>query len=128
FLNGRGTLAHDDDPVRQLDGFLDVVGYEEDGLALLLPDPDQVRPHLQAREEVERAEGLVHVDDLGVGGEGAGDFDALPHAAGELAGVRGLESLQTHHVDVMAKDLFAARVVATKAEGDVVPDGEPREN
>ena len=37
-----------------------------------------------ADQRVERRERLVHQQDLGVGGEGAGEADALLHAAGEL--------------------------------------------
>ena len=47
--------------------------------------------HLGAGEGVEGAEGLVHEEEVGVGGEGAGEADALALAAGELPGIAGAE-------------------------------------
>src|SRR5215470_11398692 len=52
-LDGRGPAAHDHHAVRQLNGFLDVVGHEEDRLPLFLPDPHQVGPHLEPGEEIQ---------------------------------------------------------------------------
>jgi hypothetical protein len=40
--------------------------------------------HFPAEAEVESAEGFVEEDDFGVGGEGAGEGDALLLTAGEL--------------------------------------------
>ncbi len=47
--------------------------------------------HLGAGDGVEGAEGLVHEQDGGVVGEGAGEADALALAAAELPGVAGAE-------------------------------------
>ena len=87
FLDRGRPAAHDQDAVGQLDRLVDVVGDEEDRLAFGFPDPDEVGPHLEPGDVVEGAERLVHVEDLGVRRQGSGDFDALPHAAGEFAGV-----------------------------------------
>ena len=57
---------------------------KSDRLLVVLPDPEQELLHLGAGLAVERAEGLVHQQDLGIVGERAGDRDALHHAAGEL--------------------------------------------
>lgn len=85
--DGGGPAAHDDDAVGQLHGLLDVVGDEDNGLFLLLPDVDEVGAHFQAGDEVERPERFVHVKDFGLGRQGSGDFDALAHAAGQFVGV-----------------------------------------
>src|SRR5690606_18600224 len=40
------ALSHDVDPVTEKDGLVDVVGYEENGLARTLPDVEEERLHL----------------------------------------------------------------------------------
>ena len=78
---------HDDEMRAEKQGLFDGVGDEEDLLARTVPDVDEQLLHLLARQAVERAERLVHEEDGGVGGERAGDADALAHAAGQF--IRG---------------------------------------
>ena len=52
-----------------------------------LPDAQELEIHLLARERVERAERLVHQDELRIVDERARDRGALLHAAGELVGI-----------------------------------------
>ena len=52
--------------------------------ALRRPDVEQQRLHALARQRVERAERLVHQQEVGFGGERPGQPDALAHAAGKL--------------------------------------------
>src|SRR5262245_18120073 len=122
-------LAHDHDAVGELHGLIDVVGDEENRLPLLLPDPDEVRPQLEAGNIVESPEWLVHVDDLGTGSQGAGDLHSLPHPAGKLARVGPLETDQAHHLDIALDDrlLFRPRQ-PMQTEPDVVLDRQPGEN
>ena len=80
---GPGREQHD--AVGQEHGLGDRVGDEHDGRLRGLGDPLQLEVHLVARHRVERAERLVHEQDLGVVAQGPGDGDALAHAAGELA-------------------------------------------
>ena len=69
----------------QVDGFLDVMGDEQNG-GLLQPVnmPDQVVHHL-AGLRIQRAERLVHQQGGGFRHQGPGNGHALLHAAGELA-------------------------------------------
>ena len=60
------------------------MGDEEDHLRRAPPDVEDQLLRLLARQRVERAERLVHQQRLGVGGERAGDADALLHAARKL--------------------------------------------
>ncbi len=78
------ALAHDRDPVAHLDRLVDVVGDEEDGLAELRLQAQELVLQALAVDRVDRAEGLVHQHHQRVGGERAGDADALLLAAGEL--------------------------------------------
>ena len=54
---------------------------EDDGLAALAPDALQLEVHVLAGQRIERAEGLVHQDELGVVQQGSRDRGALLHAA-----------------------------------------------
>ena len=76
------------------DRLLDVVGDEQHGLALALPDAEQQFLHQRAGLVVERAERLVEQQDLGIVGERARDRGALLHAAGELLGKVIVEAAQ----------------------------------
>src|SRR5262249_486972 len=58
-LDARRARAHDDDAIGQLDGLFDVVRDEHDGFALRLPDAQQLAPHDEAGDGIERAKGLV---------------------------------------------------------------------
>ena len=48
---------------------------------------------------VQRPEGLVHEQHLGVDGQGARDGGALLHAAGQLGGIVVFKARQAHHLD-----------------------------
>ena len=86
---------------------LNAVSDEDDGLAVLRPYPQQFQVHLLAGQRVERAERLVHQDQLGVVDQGAGDRRALLHAAGQLVGVFVLRALEPDHVQQFQPALAA---------------------
>ena len=68
---GRGR--HDHHPIGQQDRLRDAVGDEQDGLAPLLPDAEQLEAHLFPGHRVQRAERLVHQQQAGIGQERAAD-------------------------------------------------------
>ena len=74
-------------PVAHPDRLVDVVGDEDDGLAQPPQDAEELVLQPRAHDRVDRAERLVHQQHRRVGGQRAGDADALPLAAGELARV-----------------------------------------
>lgn len=59
---------------------------EDDGLAQAALEFEELVLHVAADERVQGAEGLVHQQEVGVGGQGPGEADSLLHAAGELVG------------------------------------------
>ncbi len=66
----------------------------------------------------------------GAAGEGAGDADALLHAAGEFLGVGFLEAFEADDVDAAGDAVFGVggvEVEAVEGELDVFEDGEPGE-
>src|SRR4051812_9117762 len=86
-LDAPRPCAHHDDAVGEEDRLVDLVGNEEHRLAGLVPDLEQLLLHELARLRVERGKRLVHQQDLGVGGERAGQVAALLHAARKLVRV-----------------------------------------
>ncbi len=88
--------------------------------------------HLVAEQQpgllVERGERLVHQQDLRLGGERAGDGDALAHAAGELVRIAVLEPVEADQRDELLR-LVEPRGLAhagdLEREGDVLDHGAP---
>ena len=74
--DGKETAA-----VAELEGLVQVVGDEDDGLAHLLLQVDEFVLHVAADEGVKGAEGLVHEQDVRRQRQGAGQAHALLHAA-----------------------------------------------
>ncbi len=74
-------------PVAELDGLVDVVGDEHDGLVQLGLEPQELLLQARTDDRVDRAERLVHQQHGRVGGERAGHADALLLPAGELEGI-----------------------------------------
>lgn len=67
------------------ESFANVVSDEDDGLIEAASEGAEFALKFRARDGIERAEGLVHEQDGRIGGEGAGDADALALAAGKFA-------------------------------------------
>ena len=78
------ALLEDRDPVAHLDRLVDVVGDEDDRLAQLGLEAQELVLQPLAVDRVDRAERLVHQHQRRVGRERAGDADALALAAGQL--------------------------------------------
>src|SRR3546814_195415 len=106
------------------------MGYEDDGLAFAVPDPQQLRLQQVAGLNVECAVGFVHQQRVGLDRQGPRDSHALLHAAAELVWVGMFEARQADQVDVVARPLppFGfGHACHFKAELDVAESGAPRE-
>ena len=97
---GRARDHHD--TVGQEHRLFDAVGDEQHGLAVTLPDRQQIVLQARARMGVERAEWFVHQQDARLVGERARDRDPLLHAAGELLGIEVLVAGEMHHGEELA--------------------------
>jgi len=87
---------------------------------------------LGAGDGIERAEGLVHKENRRVGGESAGDADALPLAAREFAGVAAgefarLEADKLKHFVDAGGGAGGIPFFQSGNEGDVFRNGKMRE-
>ena len=101
-LLGRADLldppvAHHRDPVPQAHGLVEVVRDEQDRLSELALQVNELVLHLAADERIERGEGLVHEQDVGLGGQGPRQTHSLTHPAGELAGLVVPPALEPDH-------------------------------
>ena len=137
-LRGRGAAsgysatmppaAHHHDAVGEHERLGDAVRDEEHRLAARRPDAQQLVLHLDAGDLVERAERLVHQQDLRILRERARDRDALLHAAGELGripvAVAG-EPDERQELGRLAPARGGVEAAAARAELDVADRGEP---
>ncbi|KNA06328.1 hypothetical protein SOVF_182090 [Spinacia oleracea] len=82
------------------------MGDKADGLAGRIPEFQQLFVEMIADDFVERAEGFVHQQQVGIEGERAGDGGTLLHAAGKLPGVFLAETFEVDEVH-RAVDAFA---------------------
>jgi hypothetical protein len=137
-LLGRADLldagvVHDNDLVGELEGLLLVVGDKDGGEVDVFLEIEEPAAEFLADFGVEGAKRFVEEEDFGLGGEGAGEGDALALAAGELVGEAVAEAGEADHfeefVDAVGDFLFGRAVFAAdfEAEGDVFKDVEVTE-
>src|SRR3546814_263106 len=106
------------------------MGYEDDGLAFAVPDPQQLRLQQVAGLNVECAVGFVHQQRVGLNRQGPRNADALLHAAAELVWVGMFEARQADQVYVVARPLPSfslGHACHLKAELDIAESGAPWE-
>ena len=130
-LDAAGPPRQDDDAVGERDGLGEVVGHEDDGLPPAGPELQELGLEAELGVGVERAERLVHQEDLGLDHERADQRHALAHAArqGRREGV--LEPLEPHQPDGLPDPplaLGAGDAPVDEAELDVLGDGAPGED
>ena len=119
------------DLVAELHRLVDVVGDEEDGLAQLILQPEELVLELLADHRVDRAERLVHEHHRRVGGQRARHPDPLLLAARELVGVavgvRLGKADALEQLDARRAGLLAVPAEQPRHGGDVVDDRAVRE-
>ena len=117
------ALAQDGDPVAELHGLVDVVRDEDDRLAHLALEPEELALQPLAGDGVDGAERLVHQQHRGVGAQRARHADALALAAGELFGiaVAELRGLEPDEREQLVDPSANARPVPAQADGAPFP-------
>src|SRR5690606_1146962 len=91
---------HDGDAAADLQRLVEVVADEDDGLFQLLLQFYQLILKVLTDQRVEGGERLVHQQDVGLGGEGAGEADALLHATRKLVADLVGELVEAHQLDL----------------------------
>ncbi|SBV35188.1 conserved hypothetical protein [uncultured Stenotrophomonas sp.] len=92
------AIFHQHDAVTDLQRLVQVMGDEHDGLLHLALQRRQFLLHVTADQWIERAECLVHQQDVGLHRQCAGQPHALLHAAAELRGQGIFPALQAHQL------------------------------
>ncbi len=121
------AVLDDHQPVGEHHGVQWVVRDEDRHRLELRQVAAQLRAYVESGAGVEGGEGFVEEEQAGVGGEGAGEGDALGLAAGETAGSGGEVVLQAHAGQPFrgpGTGLGLRGALAAGAEGDVVQGGE----
>jgi len=115
----------------QEQGFAQVVRHEQSGLAEILAQLEEMLLHIEASHRIERGEWLVEQQQRRIGGECAGDADALFLATGELSRIsrRVYARFQSNGVEQFVDagaDLLSRPRFEFGNESDVARDGEVR--
>src|SRR5215831_15276669 len=129
-LDPPGPRRHDRHPGREEERLVQAVRDEDHGLARAPPDVEQPLAHEHARLLVERAERLVHQEDLRVERQRAPDRDALLHPARQLARIFLGEAGKPERPQQLAGGPAATLgryPLELEAELDVLERGPPRE-
>ena len=125
-----GAVAHHHDPIAEAERLGQVVRDEHHRLAGLGLQSDHLVLHVAPDQGIERAEGLVEQQHLGIERERAGEADALLHASGELVGVLVLEAGQSDELDHLLctrGPLRLGHALDLETERDVLDDAAVRE-
>ena len=124
------ALVHDGHPVADLGGDPKIVGDEEHGQVEALADVVEQRQHLGLNRYIQGGNGLIGDQEFRLHGQGAGDADPLPLAAGELVRetVQGLgvETDQGHEVARPSPGLVLRSAEVHGAFDDRLSDRAPR--
>jgi len=81
------ALFQEDDPIRQVEGFLPVVGDGEQGEAELLLEAEDLPVELLPQVEIQGGEGLLQKEQGGPEDQGPGESDPLLLASRERGGL-----------------------------------------
>ena len=113
----------------QEQGFVDVVGNEDDSFAETASQSAEFALKFGASDGIQRAERFVHEKDGRVSGKGAGDADALALSAGKfsrgpLCEFAGIETDQAHHFFNTREPFGGRPVFKFGNQRDVFCDGE----
>ena len=130
-LRDFSALAEHDDFVAQAERLFDVVRHEDDRFADLPLQTHELVLKLAANDGVDGAEGLVHEQDLGLGGQSPRHAHTLALAPGKLSRVSGAElRVEPHPFEKLQRrgsGLTPRRAVEDRHGGDVVRDGAMRQ-
>src|SRR5262249_60032236 len=110
-LDPAGPRGHHHATGGQAERLVQAGGHEDDGARGPAPDVEEPLTHEHACLLVERAERLVHQEDLGVYGQRAADGDPLAHAARQLTGGFLREATKAERTEELGGDGAAARLL-----------------
>ena len=115
----RRPRRHDDHAVRQRDRLFEIVGDEHHRLAVGAPQVEQQVAHDLARLRIERAERLVHQQDLRIADQHLREADALALSARQHVRIAVAEAREA---DAGEPFLGARARIGFRRAGDLQPD------
>src|SRR3954452_6611290 len=124
------AMLHDHHAVGEQHGLIEIVRHEQDRFLRALMDGGQLALQRLARLRVQRAERLIHQQNLRVDRQRPRNADALLHAAGELIGTAIARILQAHQIEIASRRFAqhpAAHPLHFQPERHVLKRGEPRQ-
>ena len=95
------TVAENDQAVSHDQGFIDVVGDEDDRLLDKHVHVDDFFPQVHSGEKVQPSKGFIHEEDIGVDHQGSGQLGPALHASGELVRIEVLGARQSNDVNTL---------------------------
>ena len=120
------TRRHHQHPLAQQQRLFDIVGHQQAGIPLLLPEGDQLPLHADAGQGIEFAQRLVEQQETRFVQQGARQRRTLRHPPGQLTRPRLAEGLQPDAVNqrvcLRLQPLFALRL---RAQQHVLPYRQP---
>src|SRR5262245_26874681 len=122
-------VSDDYHPVGERNRFHQVVGDENDGLALLFPNFQQLILKYHACLSIERPKRFVHKNDRWFIGQGANDGSPLAHTPGQLGRIIFLKSRQTRELDELLHlvlAFFSRIALGIETKPDILLYGQPR--
>src|SRR5690242_12949594 len=132
-VNMSGIPAKNDDAVCKHHRFFDVVGNDENGASRNLSIEPQLQKFAAQRfrsQYIQSGKRFIHEENFGFDDEGAGDADALFHAAGELLGIGSFKTIQPDRVNDAQRafvPLHGNHAASLKRRLDIFEYREPRE-
>ena len=100
------------------------------GSAAFGPQIEEIGTQRFGRQHIQRREGLVHQQDIGMHDQRAREADTLAHAARQLPWVGRLEAVETDQVDGGQRalaDIGLGHALGFQSERDVLEHGQPGE-
>ncbi|MPM75710.1 hypothetical protein SDC9_122704 [bioreactor metagenome] len=131
-LGDPGSGAQHQHLVAEQEGLVHVVRHEDHRLAQLGLDPQHLLLQVAPDDRIDRAERLVHQQDVGVGGQCPGHPDPLPLPTGQLRGVAtrqgaGIETDQLEQLVGPAVRRTPVGALQQRDGRDIVGDGAVRQ-
>jgi hypothetical protein len=95
-LDPARTRGHDQNAITHIDGLVNVMSDEQDGCAAGLPKPKHFVLQTHAGEGVERTQGFIEQEHLGMINQGSRQGGALRHSSRKMVGESVAETLEAH--------------------------------
>ncbi len=123
------TRGHDNNPVPERDGFLQIMGNEDHGLLVLQPQIQQLLLQHNPRLRIKRTKRLIHDDQPRIERQRTYDIAPLTHPARKLMRIAVFKSGKPNYLQQFFASFSAFRFRHSpyfKRKFNILPQGAPR--